>query len=278
MTGSWVAIPSSWKLEDVQAALSVVVTVLSTLAIFTFVRTCWPRAARQVAHEKDVSLASLLSLNTLGEALDAAFLLGPKQLLICYKLILVQCTIVVLFSIAVLVSGPIAGYSTRRGTAVRSGVVPGFLASRQHNGIGYAVVEWNLTYARLDEAGYPLDQLIDYLPDNPVEWKFDASEWNSSWNMDCQKTPQTTIQLEAIGNCSNLRAEVPGLAQAFSYDQWESYSMSWEGFYDSQTSQRRAPLCDWHERGGLFGVRRHLHVSLDDGFCLPSSQHSSQHK
>jgi hypothetical protein len=238
MAGYWISLPAQWRLEDVQAALNVIITVLSTFGIFIFVRYCWQHAAKRVAHDQDIPLATLLSLNTLGEALDVLFLLKKKLLSSRYLTILAQCVVVICLSSTALLSGVIARYSARQGHVISDKDVPGFLASRQHNGMGYANVEWNRTYARLDEASFPRDQLFDFLPDNSIHWTYEAAEWNNSWSLDCKSTPQTPIMLHDTGNCTGLRYEIPNLKEAFDYsrfanasDYW-GYTHKWDGFYN----------------------------------------------
>ena len=41
MSGAWLSLPARWKLQDVQAVTNVIITALSTLGIFTFIRIWW---------------------------------------------------------------------------------------------------------------------------------------------------------------------------------------------------------------------------------------------
>ena len=141
MPGSWISLPAQWELEDVQAVLNVIITALSTLIIFIFARYCWSRAAKRVESTSEVPLYTLVSLSSLGEVLDVIFLLKKRLVCLRYSALCAQCLVIGLFSATALLSGPIARYSTRRGSIVREQGVPGFLASRSHNGMGYANVE-----------------------------------------------------------------------------------------------------------------------------------------
>src|SRR5436309_5336829 len=67
MAKSWIALRAGWKLEDVQAALNVVISMLSTMGIFVFARFCWHETAARVDRSQNVRLSSLLSLSTPGE-------------------------------------------------------------------------------------------------------------------------------------------------------------------------------------------------------------------
>jgi hypothetical protein len=76
-----------------------------------------------------------------------------------------------------------------------------------------AQVKWNNTIERLNSAGFPLNQLPDFLPDVHVDWKYEESQWNSSWSADCQWTDQTAIELEAAGDYSDgILGHIPGIA------------------------------------------------------------------
>ena len=60
MAKSWIALRAGWKLEDVQAALNVVISMLSTMGIFVFARFCWHETAARVDRSQNVRLSSLL--------------------------------------------------------------------------------------------------------------------------------------------------------------------------------------------------------------------------
>lgn len=240
MTALWISLPARWELQNVQAALNVIITVLSTLGVFVFVRSCWHRAAKRVAHDDDVPLPALLSLNTLGEAIDVVFLLKGKLLSSRYLSVLAQCVVVICLSSTALLAGVIARYSTKRGHIVSQDDVAGSLVTRQHNSMGLASVEWNLTYDRLDEADFPNDQLLDFLPDNNVDWSYDPAQWNNSWSIECEQTPKRSIDMYDSGNCTEYRYELPNLDQIISYDDWDGYRHSPGGFYNTRQNIKDA--------------------------------------
>jgi hypothetical protein len=233
MAGWWISLPARWELQDVQAAINVIITVLSTLGVFVFVRFCWRRAAKRITRDEDVPLPALLSLNTLGEALDVAFLLKEKLLTSRYISILAQCVIVVCLSSTALLAGIVTRYSSRRGEIISQLDVAGSLVTRQHNGMGNANVEWNLTYDRLNQAEFPNDQLLDFLPDNLVDWTYDASQWNNTWSFECEQSPQRTLKMHASGNCTKMSSELPELELITDYDTWDGSWHSHGGFYNN---------------------------------------------
>jgi hypothetical protein len=238
MTAFWVSLPARWELQDVQAALNVIITVLSTLGVFVFVRYCWRRAAKLVADNRDVSLPALLSLNTLGEAIDVVFLLKRKLFSPKYLTVLAQCVVVICLSTTALLAGVITRYSTRRGIIISELGVAGSLVTRQHNSMGYAQVEWNLTYSRLDKAGFPDDQLLDFVPDNQIDWTYEPTQWNNTWSFKCKQTPQTPIDMYDSGNCTEYRYELPNMDDIMSYDDWDGYYHSPGGFYNSPSNTK----------------------------------------
>lgn len=273
MPPSHISLPASWRLEDVQAALNVIIAVESTLGIFVFIRTCWLSGARKAAHNKDVPLPSLLSLNTLGEALDVAFLLREQLFSVRNLFILVQCIVVLCLSSTAILSGVISRYSTSRGHIIIQQEVPGLLASRQHNGMGYANVEWNLTYSRLDRAGFPEDQLLDFLPSNEVEWVYRENEFNNSWSFNCRQTPQTFIDLYVTDNCTGFVYEIPNINQVISFDEWTAgeesgWWRSFGGFYSSPTTEKDILLFIYAYRNGDYTERGDTYRSMN--FSLAS--------
>ena len=238
MARYWISLPAFWKLQDVQATLNVVITVLCALGVFVFVRSCWQLAAKRIARNQDVALPTLLSLNTIGEALDVLLLLQSRLLSTRYVSILGQCIVVICLSTTAILSGPIARYSTRRAHVLHEEDVSGFLASRHHNGMGYANVEWNLTYDRLEAANFPRDQLLDFLPRNAIHWVFDPLQWNNSWSFDCTGTPQTPIVLHITDNCTKVSSEVAGLNSLMNYSQWDNTWHNYDGFYNQPDHEK----------------------------------------
>lgn len=167
---SWTSLPRRWRLEDVQAGLNVLFTALSALVIFVSVRLSWQSGARRIVQMEAVPLPSILTLNTPGEALDALFVLRHR--IPRHSKILTQSIIVIMFSITTLISGPIARYASRRTSITTDADVHGYLAMRTHNSNADEQVMWNLTLTSLDRAGFPTDELLDYLPDTATHWLY----------------------------------------------------------------------------------------------------------
>ena len=211
MAKSWIALRAGWKLEDVQAALNVVISVLSTMGIFVFARFCWHGTAARVGRSQNVRLSSLLSLSTPGEVFDVFMLLKFKILSSPYLLLFAQSVVVITLSTTAILSGPITRYSTRRGYIITPIEVPGSLATNYFNSISYANVEWDQIQTSLNRAGFPTNQLLDFLPNTSVDWVYRPEEWNSTWSLTCKPTPSTPVTLSDTGNCTDLSAEMPAL-------------------------------------------------------------------
>jgi hypothetical protein len=229
---SWISLPSSWKLQDVQATLNVIITVLSTLGVTAFAKCCWQSAAQHAVDQQTLPLSSLLSINTVGEAFDIMLLLRSKMLRWRHWKIFAQFTVVLCLSTASVLSGPLARYSTNRSHEVTLAKVPGMLTARAHDSILNAPVVWNETFNSLDEAGFPYDQLLDYLPDPSLPWVYNSKEWNSSWSISCRHTYQTSIDLYDTGNCTSTYDELPGLNEVIPLTEYgPSIDVWWGGFY-----------------------------------------------
>lgn len=228
----YVSFPQGWKLQDVQAALNVTIAFLCAGGIFVLVRYCWQLAARRVAARKDVPAYTLLSLNTIGEAIDIIWLLRKDLFATRYHGLLIQCLFVVLLTCATLSSGFIARWCTRYGNIAVEQTVNGSLAVRSTGSLLYAEIDTNATLFALQRAQFPADQLLEYLPEQSKNWNYVASEWNSSWSMDCTYTPLTEVpNVRATGNCTNsMWTEVPQLNQLWT--QMPSFDRNWSYAYD----------------------------------------------
>ncbi|KAL6252596.1 hypothetical protein RBB50_000315 [Rhinocladiella similis] len=234
MAASWIDLPQAWRLQDVQAVLNVVIATLSAIAVFACARWCWQSSLPKTG-QHSIPLKDLLTIGTLGEALDVVLLLRSRSLSVCHSKLLAQCTVVVFFSVVALVSGPIARYSTRHSHKLKPLEISGAVAWRFHDCIISTPVMWNATFTSLDRAGFPHDQLLDYVPDSTVDWRYQAEEWNSSWSFDCLPTYETAVELEAIGNCTGVMPdEIPGLQRIISTDKFNTSNSEmgwWHGDY-----------------------------------------------
>jgi len=75
-----------------------------------------------------------------------------------------------------------------------------------------AVVGWNNTIDRFIKAELPLNQVVDWLPDNRADWSYQPEEWNSSWSAECEYTDKTDIKLSASGlSTGDVYVDVPGV-------------------------------------------------------------------
>lgn len=113
MAAGWIDLPQAWRLQDVQAVLNVVIATLSAVAIFACARWCWQSSLSET-DQRSIPLKDLLTISTLGEALDVVLLLRWRSLSVRHLKLLAQCIVVVFFSVVALVSGPIARFSSRR--------------------------------------------------------------------------------------------------------------------------------------------------------------------
>jgi len=255
----WVSLNADWTLQDVQAGLNVVIAFLATGGVFVLVRYCWLIAARRVAHAKDVHAYQLLSLNTIGETIDVMWLLRYELFARRYRGLLVQVVCVVLLTVAALTSGFIARFSTRYGMIVKEIEVNGTIALRSTVALQYAEVETNVTLFNLQRAQFPQTQLLEYLPDPSKHWKYNQTQWNSSWAMDCQYNRSTPIPHPvATADCSDgLWTQLPWLL-----DNWSGWFNNHSNFQAVWLSWRANDVyLDWlafvhgmqydTERGGI---------------------------
>lgn len=206
----WISLEPGWKLQNVQAGLNVIVAFICAGGIFVLVRYCWLLAARQVTRDKDVPATALLSLNTVGESVDIIWLMRRDLLARRYRGLLLQCISVMLLTVAALMSGFIARFSTRYGTVLMNRMVNGTIAQRYTGSIQYAEVDTNATLYSLKTAHFPQNQLLEYMPNLDHRWEYDATQWNSSWSLDCKYNESVVVpNVVSTGNCTGLLREIP---------------------------------------------------------------------
>jgi hypothetical protein len=238
MAKLWIFLSTSWKLEGVQATLNVIISFLSVVAIWTFSRFCWQLSTLEVAKNHNVPLPSLLSIITLGETVDVLRLLKTKILSLPHPRILLQCFVVTVFSVAAILSGPIARFSTRRGHVMSLTAIDGLMATVNHSSIGSAMVKWNQTQQSLIEAGFLTDQLLDFLPDPSYDWLYRADQWNSTWSAKCDSILPASLNLVANGDLNGLALfdQIPAIQDAIPerFLNESVYCINWKpcGFYN----------------------------------------------
>jgi hypothetical protein len=238
--GLWVTVTSRWDIGNVRAVLAFLINLFCAIGVWLIAYTTWKLAATDVARGKEeTKLLSLLSLNGLGDIIDALPLLHSDLGVSVLVRIILQSAIIGLISVTAILSGPIARYSTRQGFEVSEEAVSGWMATSDHEAMGGALVQWNNTIERLNTAGFPLDQLLDFLPDIRVDWKHDEAQWKSSWAASCQWTDKTPIELNVTLNYTEGRGiftQIPALRTVFpvkvfgsTYSRKVSYGGAYKG-------------------------------------------------
>lgn len=116
-----------------------------------------------------------------------------------------------------MLAGPIARYSISVGSKVSQTSVAGIMAQNLPT-IDLALARWNSTKQRLESAGVPLTELLDFLPDVQLEWQYRADEWNSSWEMSCEYTPQTEIPVTVSNSSADWWDQIVDVRAAYPSD------------------------------------------------------------
>ncbi|KAK0649518.1 hypothetical protein B0T16DRAFT_133110 [Cercophora newfieldiana] len=212
----WISLPSNWDLGAVRAVLALLINVLCVAGVWVVAYCSWKSSALKIpSHKASTSLLSLFFPSGIGDVVDIVPLLrrGLGRGLL-WKLISQGLLIVILTAVAI-ASAPLAVSSTQLGFEFRPTPVSGVRAKTTFTGITSTVVGWNNTIDRFIKAELPLDQVVDWLPDNRVDWVYRPEEWNSSWAADCQYTEETPITLFSSGNkTGDVFVEVEGVGAA----------------------------------------------------------------
>jgi hypothetical protein len=224
--GYWVVLSTTWALEDLQAGLSIVIQVLCVCGLFISSQYFWQVQALQVARGQRVPIVRVLSINTPGEVWDAIRVLRLR--IFFYSSTAMQCLLVIGLDLTALLSGPIVRGVSHRGVRLPVRKLNGKLTSRSTTCIRDDVVGTQRIWDRLDNAGFPKDQLLDYLPDISVNWEYVEQDWNSTWAADCDFTDKTEIQLTGTG-VSNATNNLPLLFEQFDglWDLVPSFNPNW---------------------------------------------------
>lgn len=95
--------------------------------------------------------------------MNAATAVMKTERWLSHVCLLIQSVFVVLLFVLGIAAGPIARFSVGSGFVIKDMQVPGTMATVDHNNIQSALVKWNLTINRLNAAGFPYTELLDFL-------------------------------------------------------------------------------------------------------------------
>ena len=197
MTGAWINLSTRWGLPSVQAAINVVISVVGTVGIWAWSRYWWQRgSAAVVGGNSKVRLAAMCTPSGLGESWDVVSVLQKRMLDKENWHLLLQLAVILLATAGCVFSGPIAQVSLRVRPTVQRDQLQVLPTNNSYGWLGdlqAANVLWNETITSLDEAGFPYDQILDYLPPSTAPWIFVAREWEPSWQMNCNFQNETPL-------------------------------------------------------------------------------------
>ncbi|KAM0807546.1 hypothetical protein AB5N19_07886 [Seiridium cardinale] len=199
MAFMWIILSTQWSFSSVQASLNVIISGLGTTGLWAFTRFWWQRGSISVLRdEKDVPLSKIFTISSLGEVWDTVAVLRRQLFSMKHWNLLAQLVTVAGISLTCAFAGPIAQSSLRVGTTVLKKELQVFNSVKGGGPLGnllYADVLWNTTAQNLQHAGFPLNQLLEFLPPSEVStWTYVPDEWDPTWTLDCNFTEQTMVQ------------------------------------------------------------------------------------
>jgi len=199
--GAWVTLSDSWEIGTVRAVFALLVNVFCVGGSWAVAYFYWKTGALEVVKSTRTRLPAITSLDGMGDIIDLVPLLFSKLGTGLRIRLLTQVVLVLSLSVVAIFSGPLARFATQQGAEIRLMNSTGWLPTGDvFSNVGGFLVQWNNTVERLNSAGFPYNQLLDFLPDLDLDWKYRESEWNSSWAASCEWTDRAPIQLEATGN------------------------------------------------------------------------------
>lgn len=199
MAVTWIILSTRWSLSSVQASLNVIISLLGTTGLWAFSRYWWQRGSINVLSDRSVvPLARLLTIAGPGEAWDVTTTLG-RQLFARHNWhLLVQSIVVIGVTLACALAGPIAKVSLKTGVTIvqtELQVLQSVKGGGFFGNLLYANVLWNDTAQSLDDAAFPTDQLLEFLPSTTTSpWAYVAEEWDATWKVSCNYTERIYLQ------------------------------------------------------------------------------------
>lgn len=248
MTGVWITLARGWEFADVQAALNVVISVIGATGIWSLSRFWWQRAAKRVlANDGPVSLSSLFTFTSLGEAYDVTTFFRTRLFTKNNWTLLAQLIVVIVATLLTTFAGPLARISLRSELVVYSRETSILKTSKGGGSFGNLIsanVLWNDTIASLNYAGFPLDQILEYVPSLSTPWVYREAEWDPTWHIDCNHTDEIFLhQLTATGNYSlkDPTKAYPGFGNTFELFWLNTSNYRREIFYEGWNNFNEKP-------------------------------------
>jgi hypothetical protein len=79
--------------------------------------------------------------------------------------------------------------------------------------LGFATVEMAARIKALDAALFPVEELLDFVPDDTSGWVYRAADWNNSWHGRCTYSVHHGVDLTIFPtNSTHSQDEVPALS------------------------------------------------------------------
>lgn len=112
--------------------------------------------------------------------------------------LLIQLIVVIGVTLTCALAGPIAKVSLRTGLTIvqtELQVLQSVKGGGYFGNLLYANVLWNDTAQSFNDAGFPTDQLLDFLPPTTTSpWTYVAKEWDPTWKVSCNYTEKIDLQ------------------------------------------------------------------------------------
>lgn len=143
-------------------------------------------------------MSRLFTPSSPGDAFDVVMLLGKHVFEWRHFPLLTQLVVISLLTAVMTLAGPIARFALRSGQMVRQTDLHGLNAVRGAGPLGNRVsaqVIWNDTIQSLDRAGFPRNQLMDFLPSTTDPWVYRAEEWQPTWEATCTDSEEKPLNL-----------------------------------------------------------------------------------
>ncbi|OAP58459.1 hypothetical protein AYL99_07549 [Fonsecaea erecta] len=205
MTFAWISLSTRWSLTSVQAGLNVIISILGTLGVWAFSKYWWQRGSTNILrHNSEVPLTKFIILSGPGDGWDILRVLRQRVFSREYWHLLSQLIVVVAVTLACMFAGPIAKVSLRSTQTVQLAsleILPTIKGDGYEANLLEMNVLWNQTIRSLDQANFPVDHMLEYLPPYTSPWIYESSQWDPTWTLTCNFTEETHLpNVSAVGN------------------------------------------------------------------------------
>ncbi|KAL5328102.1 hypothetical protein ACEPPN_005810 [Leptodophora sp. 'Broadleaf-Isolate-01'] len=197
MASVWVICPKWWSLSAAQSALSAVIVILALVSTYALNEVTYRHACNRIFNTyHKTPLSVLLPITSLGEAWETVRRRKLKMLRKKNRGRLILSITIAMITMLPTWSSAITNAAVQNRLAVRRENINTSWTTKGDGSTGNLMDAgplWNDTISSLNQANFPYDQLLEFLPELTEPWVYVSQEWARTWTMACNYTPETPL-------------------------------------------------------------------------------------